>query len=200
VCSSDLGKYAFFTLPGQDEWKIIISKQKELWGAFGYDSTQDVARIAVKPEPAGHVEWMTFEFDSLTARSARLSVRWEKLRVPVMLTVNTDQVFLAHARAAVADAKADDWTTPYQAARYVFDNNLANVDEMNKWLDQSSHAKLTYQNQGLRARLLARDGKKKEAVELAESAVKAEKARVLGKGEEKVDTSGLEKLIADWKK
>jgi hypothetical protein len=194
------GKYAFFTVPGPDTWTVIVSRQKDIWGAFAYDSTQDVLRVQVKPEPAEFTEWMGFEFDSLTAKSARLSVRWEKLRVPVNLGVNTDAAFLAQARKMVPEAKADDWTTPYQAARYCLDNNLNNATEATAWLDKSIQARETIQNLGYKARLLAKDGRKVEAVALAGKAVQLEKARVLGKGEERADTTPLETMIREWKK
>ncbi|HVP38244.1 MAG TPA: DUF2911 domain-containing protein [Candidatus Saccharimonadales bacterium] len=193
------GKYSFFTIPGTSGWTAVFNKAQNLWGAYAYDSTQDALRVRVQPEPAEFTEWMGFEFDSLTARSARLSVRWEKLRVPITIAVNTDDQVLAEARKLVPEAKPEDWTTPYQAARYVYDNKLANTDEMNQWLAKSIQAKETFQNQGLKARLLAQAGKKDEAVALAERAVKAEKARTLAKGEERVDTSPLEKLITEWK-
>jgi hypothetical protein len=194
------GRYALFTIPGQDEWVVVISRQKELWGAFAYDSTQDVLRVRVKPEPAEFTEWMDFEFDSLTAKSARLSMRWEKLRVAVNIGVNTEAVVLAQARKLVPEAKGDDWTTPYQAARYSLDNSLGNTEEATAWLEKSIQARGTIQNMGYKARLLAKDGKKVEAVALAEKAVQLEKARVLGKGEERVDTTPLETMIREWKK
>jgi len=44
----DKGKYALFTIPGENEWTIIINKTIK-WGAFDYKQSEDVARVAVKP-------------------------------------------------------------------------------------------------------------------------------------------------------
>src|SRR5678815_742984 len=30
------GEYAFYTMPGENEWTIIFSKNLKLWGAYGY--------------------------------------------------------------------------------------------------------------------------------------------------------------------
>ncbi|MBU2018508.1 MAG: DUF2911 domain-containing protein, partial [Bacteroidetes bacterium] len=37
------GTYALYTIPGQDEWTVIVHKYLENWGAGGYDITQDLA-------------------------------------------------------------------------------------------------------------------------------------------------------------
>ena len=43
------GKYALFTIPGENEWTIIINKDVKQWGAFKYKQEDDVLRVSVKP-------------------------------------------------------------------------------------------------------------------------------------------------------
>lgn len=43
------GKYALFTIPGENEWTIIINKDVKQWGAFKYKESDDVLRVSVKP-------------------------------------------------------------------------------------------------------------------------------------------------------
>jgi len=43
------GKYALFTIPGENEWTVIINKDVKQWGAFKYKQEDDVLRVAVKP-------------------------------------------------------------------------------------------------------------------------------------------------------
>ncbi len=43
------GTYALFTIPGEDEWTIIINKGATQWGAFQYDEKADVARFKATP-------------------------------------------------------------------------------------------------------------------------------------------------------
>lgn len=58
------GKYALFTIPGEDEWTIIFNKTAQQWGAFDYDQAQDALRVKVKPEKAPQqAEKLTFEVD-----------------------------------------------------------------------------------------------------------------------------------------
>ena len=38
------GKYALFTIPGENEWTIIINKDVKQWGAFKYKQEDDILR------------------------------------------------------------------------------------------------------------------------------------------------------------
>lgn len=40
------GTYTMYTIPGDKEWTVIISKQLNVWGAFSYRQDQDVARVS----------------------------------------------------------------------------------------------------------------------------------------------------------
>jgi hypothetical protein len=42
------GKYSIFTIPGNDEWTFILNSKLFTWGAYGYDSSNDVLRIKIK--------------------------------------------------------------------------------------------------------------------------------------------------------
>lgn len=46
------GKYALFTLSGDDEWTIIFNKTSDQWGAYKYDQKEDALRVKVKPAKA----------------------------------------------------------------------------------------------------------------------------------------------------
>ncbi len=45
------GKYAFFTIPGEKEWVIILNKTIK-WGAFSYKQDEDVLRVTVPVKKA----------------------------------------------------------------------------------------------------------------------------------------------------
>ena len=186
------GTYALFTIPAENEWTVIFSKQKDLWGSFDYDDKQDVLRLAVKPQPAEMVEWMRFSFDNLTPNSTDLVLRWEKLQLAVPITVDVNGITLARARTELAAAKKDDWRLRYRVAQYMYDQNLE-LTEAARLLDESLAIQAGYSNLGLRARWLAKDGKKKEAVKAAEKAIAAGKA-----AKPPADTSALEKDLAGW--
>src|ERR1700712_2787808 len=44
------GEYGFFSIPGEDEWTIIINKQPNQWGAYSYKESDDFLRFKVKTE------------------------------------------------------------------------------------------------------------------------------------------------------
>lgn len=58
------GKYALFTIAGDDEWTIIFNKDAKQWGAYNYKESEDVLRVKVKPMKAQQfAEKMTFNID-----------------------------------------------------------------------------------------------------------------------------------------
>jgi hypothetical protein len=55
------GKYALFTIAGDNEWTIIFNKTWNQWGAFQYKEADDVLRVKVKPTKSKtFTEKMTF--------------------------------------------------------------------------------------------------------------------------------------------
>jgi hypothetical protein len=186
------GTYALFTIPTAGEWTVIISKQKDEWGSFDYDPKQDMLRVTATPTPADAQEWMEFAFENLTPSSADLVLRWEKLRIAVPITVDVNAITMAKARAEITASKSDDWRTRYRVAQYCFDQGIELADA-SKWLDESIAIMPGYSNQALRARWLAKDGKKSDAAKLAEKAIAAGKA-----AKPPADTSSLEKDLATW--
>ncbi len=60
------GTYTLFTIPGEDEWEVILNSSRKQWGAFQYDKIKDKDVVHVKAstkkldEP---VEKFTMEFD-----------------------------------------------------------------------------------------------------------------------------------------
>lgn len=189
------GSYSLHTIPTKNEFTIIFNSVANQWGSFGYDPAKDTLRVKVKPEWSEQSkEWLEYWIDPINDNSAQVNIRWEKLRVPFTVEVkDVKAVTLARARDAVAAAKADDWRTPMQGAQYVLlTENKIDDAEANGWLEKSLKIKETYNNLGTKARVLALQGKTKEAITVGERAV------VMGK-EAKANTADLEKRIAEWK-
>src|SRR5262245_48972401 len=121
------GTYSLYTIPSQSgDWVVVLNSAKIQWG-FTTDLKDSavVARVKVKPTTAESHEWLEFGFEDLTSNSANLVMHWEKLALAIPITVETNAKALASARTAIAEAKADDWSTPYQAASYTFNNDVA---------------------------------------------------------------------------
>jgi tetratricopeptide (TPR) repeat protein len=122
-----------------------------------------------------------------------LVLHWEKLQVAVPITADVNGRVLADARTAMTTLKPDDWRTPYQAAGFCFNAETA-LEEAEQWLAKSLAIQQNYNNLTLRARWLLKAGKKQDAIATAEKAIAAGKA-----SKDSVDTSGTEKLLAEWK-
>lgn len=76
------GKYALFTIPGKDEWTIIINKNWEQHLADDYSDKEDVIRIKVKPEVEDvNQERLRYLIEAGSAKTGELVFYWEKLEV-----------------------------------------------------------------------------------------------------------------------
>ena len=188
------GTYAVVTIPTADRWTFALSSQKEMWGSNGYDAKNDVVRVTVKPVAAEMVERLEFTFDDPATESATLNLRWEKLSVPVKLTVDTPAKALASARAAVAAAKPDDWRTPFRAASWGFDAGVAQED-VATWAKTAAKTKDNFQTAGLLARMAAKQGDTKNAVVLMKKSIAFGKADTLV-AKEQIESN--EKLLTEW--
>ncbi|RYE59272.1 MAG: DUF2911 domain-containing protein [Sphingobacteriales bacterium] len=71
------GKYSIWTIPGGNEWTVIINKNTTNWGT-DYDGSKDVFRFKVKPSkaPVFH-EVMKFSID----KSGRVALVWGEMLI-----------------------------------------------------------------------------------------------------------------------
>lgn len=189
------GLYSVHTIPSKSAWTVILNKKAEQWGSYEYDEKQDALRIQVTPVAGPMQEYMEFSFPEVTPEGATIELAWEKVRVPFKMEVATKEQAMANIRQALS-GEVKEWTVPYGAANYAFTNNLENKDEAMKWIDQSVGLKETYWNLRLKAAMLEKAGKKKEAVTVAEKAVQVGKANE----DEPSEIAKTEKQIAEWKK
>jgi hypothetical protein len=49
------GTYTLFTIPTEGDWTVILSKQKNIWGAYFYDMKEDVVRVSGKVSKSDEV-------------------------------------------------------------------------------------------------------------------------------------------------
>lgn len=70
------GKYGLFTIPGENEWVIIINKQAT-GSPFDYSDAKDVVRVKVKPgKAASFVETFT-----IAVEKGQVTLKWENTQV-----------------------------------------------------------------------------------------------------------------------
>jgi hypothetical protein len=80
------GTYTLFTLPGETEWQLIVSKATGEWGTQ-YAEAQDLGRTPMKAEKAASpVEQLTISIDD-TPAGGTLKVSWGDKVASIPFTV-----------------------------------------------------------------------------------------------------------------
>lgn len=125
------GTYELFTIPGRDEWTVIIAKHRATWGSYAYHDSNDVARVRAKPVSLpGPVETFSLGVTDLTPGSGVLNVEWERTRVPVTIEVDVVDIMVPHIEAAM---KADGRKPYFLAAMFYYENGL-DINKAAQWI------------------------------------------------------------------
>ena len=129
------GTYELFTIPGKDEWTVIIHKNMSQWGSYAYDMKNDVARISAKPAAAmmNSVESFSIGFSDLHNDSASLNLSWEKTRVSVKVEVDVVGQLVPQIEAAMANPELAK-KVAFPSAMFYFENNL-DLKKAAAWMD-----------------------------------------------------------------
>lgn len=81
------GTYTLFTIPGQKEWTLIVSKQTGQWGTR-YDESQDLGRVKMSVKPLKEtVETFAIAVKPGSAKAGTLTLTWENTQASVPLTI-----------------------------------------------------------------------------------------------------------------
>jgi hypothetical protein len=82
------GSYALFAILQPDHWTMIVNKDADQWGAFSYNSKDDVGRFDL---PVKHlsqpVEQFTITLDKAASNVARATFAWDRASVSTDLKV-----------------------------------------------------------------------------------------------------------------
>jgi hypothetical protein len=82
------GKYAFFTIPGEKEWILIINKNWQQHLASAYDEKEDIIRFKVKPQSIPHTERLQYTIEMPNQKTGKISVAWEKKKVELPFSIS----------------------------------------------------------------------------------------------------------------
>jgi hypothetical protein len=75
------GIYSLFTIPGEEEWTVIINEEDNQWGAFKYDESKDMIRFKVTPSTNESMEKMTFS----VGEDGLVSLMWATTKISFMV-------------------------------------------------------------------------------------------------------------------
>jgi hypothetical protein len=82
-----VGKYSLFSIPGAEEWTIVLNSATGMHGTNGYDAQKDVSRFKVKPVKTDRFyETFTIEINDINAKGeGSLNLIWENTLVKIPL-------------------------------------------------------------------------------------------------------------------
>ena len=172
------GEYALYTIPGANQWTVILSKNLTAQALTDHKPEQEAARITAKPAllVGAPAETFTIGFEDLRANSATLFLEWDKTRVPIKVTTNDVEKVMQAIDAAVKSGKPQEPNFYYNAASFYLDQNK-DLPQALKWVDQAIEKNPTaYFMQYKKAQILAKLGNKQEAIAAAEKSIELLKA------------------------
>lgn len=124
----DTGSYVLYTVPGEDQWEIVINKGLSNWGVDGYKESEDVMRFKVKPVSLKNkVENFSMQFTDIKPESCNLELSWEKTAVAIPFSATIKERMRAQLTEALKADKKPNW----QAAQFYneYDNNPAKAHQ-----------------------------------------------------------------------
>ena len=168
------GKYGLLSIPGADQWTLIITHQLDVTNPAAYKPDQDIVRIPVKPAQLPfNMETFTILFANVTANSCELQILWENTFIDLPITTDID----TRVMAQIDNALNKD-SRPYFAGAMYYLENGKDLAKALEWFDKAiaqdpSSFPVYYQ----KARCLAKLGKKQEAITSAKKGIEqAQKA------------------------
>jgi hypothetical protein len=176
------GTYALFTIPGPDEWTIIINKDAKQWGAFQYKESDDVARFKTKPmELEEQIDAFTIEFNQIRDESAVMNLVWDRAVVPIHIDIELTSKLVPQIEAAMASPDKKPAGLYFQAATFYYDHDQ-DLHKALDWVNAGIEQKppFNFELYHLKAQILAKQGDKAGAIAAAKEstnlATKAEGA------------------------
>jgi hypothetical protein len=165
------GEYGLFSIPGESEWTIILSKKPKQWGAYSYSEADDFLRFTVQPIKLPRpVETLTLAFENMFPTSGELHLLWENTFLAMHMTCDIDAKVMARIDSAMQTDKK-----PYYDAVIYYWNNNKDMNKALEWANQLATipgmppmvAKLW------KARVLLKKGDKDAAIATAQEGIKA---------------------------
>jgi hypothetical protein len=163
------GEYALFTIPGNNEWTVILNKTAQQWGAYNYDSTKDVLRLKVKPAKLDHkLETFTIQFANAFVEQCELQLLWENTVVSLHLETDVDARVMANIDKAMMGEKK-----PYYFAAIYYYNHDKDMNKALSWINEADKkTPNAYNIKYWKARIQLKTGDKTAAIASANEGLK----------------------------
>jgi hypothetical protein len=162
------GKYGLLTIPGQNEWVLIISKRSDITSPADYDSKDDLVRVNAKTQKLSEAaENFTIQFNNIANTQCEVQLSWDNVLVALPISTDIDTKVMKQIENVIMK----DNRPYYSAAAYYIDNGK-DLNQAVLWLDKSiENNPRAYWVYYRKAIALQKLGKKKEAMEVSKKSM-----------------------------
>ena len=164
------GVYGLHMIPGENEWTVIFSKNSSSWGSFSYDKAEDALRVNVKPHATEAHDLLTYDFDDVKPDSAVVTLAWEKLSVPFMVSVNVNDVVEQSLKNQLRGGIQYTWEGWDEAASYLLLKKV-DLETALKYSDKSINTEERFDNLITKASILDALNRKDDASSMRDKAL-----------------------------
>jgi tetratricopeptide (TPR) repeat protein len=194
------GDYGLHMIPAKGTWTVILSNDASAWGSFFYDQANDAVRLTTTPTESAHQEHLAYTFENPAPGGVVLTLRWEKLAVPVSISVDTATVVTDSLERELRGLAGFFWQPFAQAANWTATNGK-DLDRASKWADRAVTMNRNYQTLRARAQVLEKKGDTSAAAAVRADALKiANEADINAYGYELLGAGKVDEAIAMFRK
>ncbi len=186
------GKYALLSIPGVDNWTVILYKDYNFNGVPNpYKQEEEAVRVVVPARKMDYtIESMLIDVNNLRNNSATVEIIWENTAVGFDVTFNTDAQVQKEIDRVLAGPSSNDY---YRAARYYREENKDLVQALT-WVRKSNEKDARYWQLLLQAEL------EYELMQYDAALATAEQCKSLAQKDEDMNyVRRAEKVISDAK-
>jgi len=167
------GAYALYTIPGKDEWTVMLYNDLSLGGnVSNYDESREYMRFSVEPQAAPMAfETMTFMLNDIKNNSANLYLLWDQTMVVMPIEVPVDERVMTQIERVMNGPSASD----YFAAAVYYYNTDRDMEQALEWIDQALADNQRYWIMTWKARILGKMENYEQGLSVAQTAMKMAK-------------------------
>ena len=88
----DAGTYVLLTIPGENEWDVILSSNVDVWGAFQYNPLYDVVKIKVPVKRAESLDIFSIAFKAKND-IVKMVLAWDSTRIQIPITFESKEEY-----------------------------------------------------------------------------------------------------------
>jgi len=160
------GEYAIYATPVQSgDWTIYFGKDTKVQ-AGDFKTEEAVVKYVAKAETLPmNVETFTLGFTDITNTTANLTMMWEKTSIKIPLKVEVDSKVMASIKKTIGDVQPY-----YSAASYMYEADK-DLGTALIYVDKVLEKRPEYWILHLKAKILKKLGKCKEAIPVAEASI-----------------------------